>query len=500
MSFPTSPSTHAHELHDAGHKARSEESIPIGFAVDFADEMEFEMGMGAAGTGEDHVESSSSCPISPSTVTEFSALSPTQTNITTPPASPPPEPEPEPGPSWKGKGRAIPARVASGTDSRTTFQTPPDTSFGTPGAGGSSARGRPKTREEREREGLPSIMPLSPGPSPSPTPRPSRLRAISGLSFSSLRESIAHHRSRSRSGAASPSVEGTGGPKRKLSLKGLGALVKRKTKSRPGSGLSSEITSPASSAFQTPSSSLPRRMGVQARPSVAGVWEDKTEVVTRPVRGRAETAPAAPTTPVVVGDYFGFGFEAEETESDEPSREDSSDVVQINSPVEKPPAPRNPFGTLPRELHLLILAHLVGSYVSDHNRALKDKTWSASQAGSEHGKWHGEAAGLRAMIATARVSRTWHALAHDGTFWTRITYAALVPPRIGVPAITSWLPSALRHEAKASPAIEQLDAQDERVLRLVQAAGSCLCELDLRGWTRFGAADVKRVLGSITTP
>ncbi|KAG8683046.1 hypothetical protein FRC08_014557 [Ceratobasidium sp. 394] len=186
MSFPSSPSTHTHDIiHDA-HEARSEvESIPIGLEVDFAEEMEFGMGMGVevgmgAGTGngvELGDQMLSECPISPSTTTEFSAFSPTQTYMTTPPTSPLPEPGPEPGPSWKGKGRAIPARVGSGsgTDPRTTFQTPPDTSFGTPGAGGSGSRGRPTKTRERERQDLPSIMPLSPEPCPSPTPRPSRL-------------------------------------------------------------------------------------------------------------------------------------------------------------------------------------------------------------------------------------------------------------------------------------------------------------------------------------
>ncbi|KAG9087821.1 hypothetical protein FRC07_012731, partial [Ceratobasidium sp. 392] len=441
--------------------------------------------------------------------------------MTTPPASPLPQPsssnDSEPGPSWKGKGRAIPtparhlgsaASSGTGMDPRTTFQTPPDTSFGTPGAVGSGSRGRAmKSREEREREDLPSIMPLSPSPSPSPTPRPSRVRAISGLSFTSLKETI---RSKSRSGTASPlsrSVSGAPspseerGPKRKLSLKGLAnAFVKRKNKSRPGSGLSSEVVSPATSAFQTPSSSLPRRgAGPLARPSIVGVqWESEgiskaQEVLTRPVRGRAETAP------VVVGDYSGFRFDVER--EDEPSREDASDVLQmIRTPVEeKPPVPLNPFDTLPRELHLLVLNHLVESYISDYHRGLRDGKWSASQAGSEQGKWHGEAAGLRAIIGTARVSRTWHALAHDGTFWTRITYTTLVPPRIAVPSITTWLPSTLRHEAKAPVTIEQLDSQDERVMRLVKTAGPCLTELDMRGGVRFGAGDVKRLLGWITT-
>ncbi|KAG8713619.1 hypothetical protein FRC09_018520 [Ceratobasidium sp. 395] len=558
MSFPSSPSPGSTDLHgagldrDSGHEARSEvESIPIGLAVDFADEMEFGIGLvglDADGDGDQMViagtststsspvspstplgfastsSSSSTCPISPtSQVTDFSMaaqLSPTQTYMTTPPGSPLPQSSSshetsEPGPSWKGKGRAIPtpiARLSGIIDPRTTFQTPPDTTFGTPGAGSSSSgpsRGRPamKTREEREREDLPSIMPLSPSPSPSPTPRPSRVRAISQLSFTSLRETI---RSRSRSGTASPlgraSFSGAssplGGPpepKHKLSLKGLaGALmVKRKSnKSRPGSGLSSEN----SSAFQTPSSSLPRRgVGVQfQRPSVAGVWAEqegggeKGEIVSRPVRGRAETAP------VVVGDYFGFGFEVER--EDEPSREDASDVVQMGISLveEKPVVPLNPFDTLPRELHLLVLVHLVESYISDYNRAIRDGTWSASQAASE--KWYGQAAGLRAIIRTARVSRTWHALAHDGTFWTKLAYSTLVPPRLGVPAITSWLPYTLRHEAKASVTIEQLDAQDERVMRLVRSAGPCLSELDARGWVRFGAADVKRILGWITMP
>ncbi|QRV83048.1 SCF E3 ubiquitin ligase complex F-box protein grrA [Ceratobasidium sp. AG-Ba] len=502
MSFPSSPSTHTHDImadHSA-HEARSEvESIPIGLAVDFADEMEFGIGMGLGGDGQgqeqiDHSASVPSPSPSMSQTTDLDALSPTHT-ATTLMTTPPTSPGPVAGPSWKGKGRAIPTpagRLLSPPLSAMAFQTPPDTTFGTPGASGSGSRtrGRPKMREETPAVGedLPSIMPLSPSPSPSPTPRPSRVRAISGLSFTSLRETIAHRRS--RSGTASPSIEGV--PKRKLSLRGLGALVKRagKTKSRPGSGLNSEVASTASSAFQTPSSSLPRRTAAPPRPSVADVWqEDKTEVPERPVRGRADTAP------VVVGDYFGYKFDSDQG-SDEPSREDSSDIIQ----AKKPPAPLNPFELLPRELHLLVLGHLVDSYIQDHNRAIQSNTWSVSQASSEQGKWHGEAAGLRAMVATARVSRAWYALAHDGTFWTRLNYASLVPPRIAVPAITGWLSSALRHEAKAPVTIDLLDGQDERVMRLIKAAGPCLGELDLRGFARFGAADVKRMLASITLP
>ncbi|KAG9121725.1 hypothetical protein FRC07_002198, partial [Ceratobasidium sp. 392] len=48
MSFPSSPSPGSADLHgdSTGHEARSEvESIPIGLAVDFADEIEFDMGL-----------------------------------------------------------------------------------------------------------------------------------------------------------------------------------------------------------------------------------------------------------------------------------------------------------------------------------------------------------------------------------------------------------------------------------------------------------------------
>jgi hypothetical protein len=61
-------------------------------------------------------------------------------------------------------------------------------------------------------------------------------------------------------------------------------------------------------------------------PPADPIIKPEQEVVSRPVRGRAETAPS--------GDYFGFtfGFEEEEdnkekSDVDEPSREDTSDVL-----------------------------------------------------------------------------------------------------------------------------------------------------------------------------
>jgi hypothetical protein len=66
--------------------------------------------------------------------------------------------------------------------------------------------------------------------------------------------------------------------------------------------------------------------------------------------------------------------------------------------------PAGQFDALPRELHLLVLFHLARSHVEDHVRALQDGVWSAARAASDKHKWVGEAAGLRAIIGTARVS------------------------------------------------------------------------------------------------
>jgi F-box/leucine-rich repeat protein 2/20 len=80
-----------------------------------------------------------------------------------------------------------------------------------------------------------------------------------------------------------------------------------------------------------------------------------------------------------------------------------SPVVEIAEPTS--PIPLTPFDRLPRELHLLVLSHLIDAFTYDYNHATKEGKWSAARAGSAEGKWVGEAAGLRAVVATARVSR-----------------------------------------------------------------------------------------------
>ncbi|CAE6490812.1 unnamed protein product [Rhizoctonia solani] len=572
----------------------SELDVPIGLAVDFADELEFELGLSLA--QDKPVVSSprlSSIQMSPSpsqistggNMTSLAPNSPASTAyMTSPPTSPtpmsfPPDTRPDSdseseqdgiarsqlargkgkspiAPSSydiKGKSRAIPTpKLALRELSPREFQTPPDTSFGTPsgsGMGSTSARERSRTSHtyatsptEVSTRDLPSIMPLGPSsdssePEVDVTPRPSRIRsrALSGLSFSSLRDAV---NSRRRSISRQPSISASGttsptpGLGRRLSLKGIASLVRRKKDrdgSRSRSGLSSEVTSGVStpaSVFLTPSSTIVRRNGGgPARVSVVGPWESPSgssdndsstpqqddtppanpilkpeqEVVSRPVRGRAETAPA--------GDYFGFtfGFEDDEEdkekpESDEPSREDSSDVLVQTSDATnvEPPSPESAFDRFPRELHLLILAHLAKSYVDDHVRAIQDGTWSTAKAGSMENMWVGEAGGLRAVIGVARVSRGWYSLAHDGSFWSRIHYASILPPRTGVPAHTNWLPPSIRAQARIQPSQIDLESQDERLLRLIQTAGPCLTDLDLRGFTRFNARHAERVVGWIS--
>ncbi|EUC60795.1 LRR protein [Rhizoctonia solani AG-3 Rhs1AP] len=536
----------------------SELDVPIGLAIDFADELEFELGLSAMRDKPAVVSSSrlSSIQMSPSSSqtstggnrTSLAPTSPASTAyMTSPPTSPtpmsfPPDTRPDSdsdseqegrvhsqltlgkgkSPSYdiKGKSRAIPTpKLALRELSLREFQTPPDRTFGTPsgsGVGSTSARERPHTNHtmaptDVSTRDLPSIMPLGSGSSElelDVTPRPSRIRsrALSGLSFSSLRDAVNTRRkslSRQPSFVASGSSSPVPGLSRKLSFKGITALVRRKKdrdESRPRSGLSSEVTSGIStpaSAFLTPSSTVARRHGEGlARVSVVGPWESEPsasnsesstpqqddtppasttipkaahEVVSRPVRGRAVTAPT--------GDYFGFtfGFEDDEAdkeklETDEPSREDSSDVlIQASTRGVEPPRPQSSFDRLPRELHLLVLVHLAGTYIGDHARVLQDGTWSVAKAGGTENKWVGQAAGLRAIIGMSRVSRTWYSLAYDGSFWSKIHYASIIPPQT-----------------------------DERLMRLVQTAGPCLTDLDLRGFTRFNARHAERLVGWIS--
>ncbi|KAF8595246.1 RNI-like protein [Ceratobasidium sp. AG-I] len=516
LRFPSSPMSHHREILD--HEATSELGIPITLAVDFADEIEFSLAP--------KPESTATMSPAPSHASS-EQMSPCSTSyLTTPPTSPMPAPQPDSeegrdGQAWKGKARAIPtpSRPAfSATIDPASFQTPPDTTFGTSFASGSGSRST--EREERLRdEQLTSFIPLASSRSPSPdmelerTPRPSRVRAISTMSFTSFRESM--NRRRSTTGTPSRSTSGTPtsetAPKRKLSLKGLGALVRRKTGSR--SGLSSGTSTPVS--FVTPASSLPRRaLTVEERPSVLGVWDhhshqpslganqndqakDGQETIgARPVRGRADTAPE---------DYFGLHFdsphdirkEEEDVLAEEVIREDVSEVVQVLNDK-----PTSPFGLLPRELQLLVLVHLVEEYREEYVKALRDGTWSVMKAGGEAGMWIGEAAGLRAVIGVGRVSKLWHTLSLSPSIWARLQYASLAPPRIGIPTQTHWLPQALRAQAKSasSPTVEELDAQDERVMRLIEAAGTCLRELNMRGCVRLGSGDVKRLLGWISAP
>ncbi|KAH7320332.1 hypothetical protein B0J17DRAFT_685738 [Rhizoctonia solani] len=542
----------------------SELDVPIGLAIDFADELEFELGLSAQ--DKPVVVSSprlSSVQMSPSSSqistggnrTSLAPNSPASTAyMTSPPTSPtpmsfPPDTRPDSdseteadgmpsksiAPSSydiKGKSRAIPTpKMALRELNLREFQTPPDTTFGTPSGSGVGARER--AHADTSTRDLPSIMPLGPSSSDSfeaeadITPRPSRIRsrALSGLSFSSLRDAV-NTRRKSLSRQPSITTSGTSSPTpglgRKLSLKGLTALVRRK-KDRDGSasrsGLSSEVASGIStpaSAFMTPSSTIARRNGGATRVSVVGPWENEPtgsdndsstpqqddtppahpipkpeqEVLTRPVRGRAETAPT--------GDYFGFtfGFEdadedKEKQESDEPSREDSSDVLIRPSVATNVELPGSSFERLPRELHLLILVHLARSYIDDHLRAVQDGDWSTAKAGT---------GGLRAVIGMARVSRAWYSLAHDGSFWSRINYASILPPRTGVPAHTTWLTPAIRAQARAQPTQADLESQDERLMRLIQTAGPCLTDLDLRGFTRFNAHHAERVVEWISAP
>ncbi|CAE6480788.1 unnamed protein product, partial [Rhizoctonia solani] len=578
----------------------SELDVPIGLAIDFADELEFELGLSVVQDKPAVVSSprlsSVSVQMSPSSSqistggnqTSLAPNSPASTAyMTSPPTSPTPmsfppdtrpdsdsEPEADgmvhsqltlskgkspiaPPSSYdiKGKSRAIPTpKMAVRELSLREFQTPPDTTFGTPsGSGVGSSSARERAHAETSTRDLPSIMPLGPSSSDSfepevdITPRPSRIRsrALSGLSFSSLRDAV-NTRRKSLSRQPSISASGTSSPTpglgRRLSLKGIASLVRRK-KDRDGSmsrsGLSSEVASGIStpaSAFMTPSSTIARRNGEATRVSVVGPWEtgpsgssdndsstpqqDDTppanpnpnpipkpehehdhEVLTRPVRGRAETAPT--------GDYFGFtfGFEdpeedKEKQESDEPSREDSSDVLIRASDATnvEPPRPTSSFERLPRELHLLILVHLARSYVHDHERTVQDGAWSTAKAASPENKWVGEAGGLRAVIGMARVSRAWYSLAYDGSFWSRIHYASILPPRTGVPAHTNWLPPAVRAQARAQPSRIDLESQDERLMQLIQTAGPCLTDLDLRGFTCFNALHAERVVGWISAP
>ncbi|KAJ1301827.1 hypothetical protein OPQ81_009055 [Rhizoctonia solani] len=576
----------------------SELDVPIGLAVDFADELEFELGLSSV-QGKPVVVPSprvSSVQMSPSSsrissggnMSSLAPNSPASTAyMTSPPTSPtpmsfPPDTRPDSDSDSeqdgmvqsqltlgkgkspiapasfdvKGKSRAIPTpRLANRELSLREFQTPPDTTFGTPsgsGLGSSTTRQRSFTSNatspaDLSSRDLPSIMPLGPSspnssePEVDITPRPSRIRsrALSGLSFSSLRDAV-NNRRKSISRQPSISASGTSSPTpglgRKLSLKGIASLVGRKkdrdgSRSRSRSGLSSEVTSGAStpvSAFLTPSSTMAHRSGGNTRVSVLGSWEgepngssgddsstpqqDDTppadpvpkaeqEVVSRPVRGRAETAPT--------GDYFGFTFGFEEDEEDkekpeteEPSREDSSDVlIETSDSVNvEPHRPESSFDRLPRELHLLILAHLARSYVDDYVRAIQDGTWSTSKAGSMENKWVGEAGGLRAIIGMARVSRAWYSLAYDGSFWSRIHYASILPPRLGVPAHTNWLPPPIRAQVRSQPSQLDLELQDERLMRLIQTAGPCLTDLDLRGFTRFNARHMEHITEWITTP
>ncbi|GAB1524620.1 hypothetical protein RhiTH_007774 [Rhizoctonia solani] len=575
----------------------SELDVPIGLAVDFADELEFELGLSSVQDKPVSMSVSSprlsSVQMSPSpsqistggNMTSLAPNSPTSTAyMTSPPTSPTPmsfapdtrpdsdseceeegtidsnsavglekgkAPMAPPRHDTKGKSRAIPTPKLPFRDlSLHEFQTPPDTTFGTPsgsGVGSTGTRSRSRANntmlpaDESTRD-LPSIMPLGPSSSSSNssepeidvTPRPSRIRsrALSGLSFSSLRDAVNSHR-KSMSRQPSITISGTSSPTpslaRRLSLKGLSALIRRKKDrdgSRSRSGLSSEVASGVStpaSPFLTPSSTVARRNGGNARVCVTGAWEGgpsgssgedtastaqqddappaadpipkaEQEVVSRPVRGRADTVPTS--------DYFGFtfGFEDEEEEKekpdvDEPSREDTSDVLvrssdtaQVDSP------PQSSFSTLPRELHLLILVHLARSYVDDHARAIQGEAWSTTKAGSIENKWVGEAAGLRAIIGMARVSRAWYSLAYDGSFWSQIKYASILPPRPGVPSLANWIPHSIRAQAKMHPTPADLEEQDERLMRLIQTAGPCLTNLDMRGFTRFNAGHVERVV------
>ncbi|KDN36474.1 hypothetical protein RSAG8_10812, partial [Rhizoctonia solani AG-8 WAC10335] len=505
----------------------SELDVPIGLGVDFADELEFELGLAPVHDKPVAVSSPrmSSVQMSPSPSqissggnrTSLAPNSPASTAyMTSPPTSPtpmsfPPDTRPDSDseseqearvhsqltlgkgkspitPSSydiKGKSRAIPTpKLALRELSPREFQTPPDTTFGTPsssGLGSTSARERSHTNNtlsptDVSTRNLPSIMPLGPSsdssePEVDITPRPSRIRsrALSGISFSSLRDAV---NTRRKSISRQPSISASGssspipGLARKFSFKGLTALVRRKKDregSRPRSGLSSEVASGIStpaSAFLTPSSTIARRHGERiSRVSVVGPWESEPsgssgngsstpqqddtppadpilkaehEVVSRPVRGRAETAPT--------GDYFGFTF----------------------------------------------------------GFAIQDGTWSVTKAGSMENKWVGEAAGLRAIVGMARVSRTWYSLAHDGSFWSRVHYASILPPRTGVPAHTNWLPPAIRSQTRTQPSQMDLEQQDERLMRLIQTAGPCLTDLDLRGFTRFSARHAERVVGWIS--
>lgn len=67
---------------------------------------------------------------------------------------------------------------------------------------------------------------------------------------------------------------------------------------------------------------------------------------------------------------------------------------------------------------------------------------------------------------------------------------------------THWLPRALRAQATATPSstVKDFDVRDERVVGLVEAVGSCLKELDVRGCGRLCAGDVKCLLRWISAP
>ncbi|ELU38503.1 hypothetical protein AG1IA_07468 [Rhizoctonia solani AG-1 IA] len=253
----------------------SELDVPIGLAVDFADELEFELGLSSVQDKPVSMSVSSprlsSVQMSPSpsqistggNMTSLAPNSPTSTAyMTSPPTSPTPmsfapdtrpdsdseceeegtidsnsavglekgkAPMAPPRHDTKGKSRAIPTPKLPFRDlSLHEFQTPPDTTFGTPsgsGVGSTGTRSRSRANntmlpaDESTRD-LPSIMPLGPSSSSNSsepeidvTPRPSRIRsrALSGLSFSSLRDAVNSHR-KSMSRQPSITISGTSSP------------------------------------------------------------------------------------------------------------------------------------------------------------------------------------------------------------------------------------------------------------------------------------------------
>jgi len=123
---------------------------------------------------------------------------------------------------------------------------------------------------------------------------------------------------------------------------------------------------------------------------------------------------------------------------------DATDAF-VPIPVINPP---NLFdGMLPRELRLRIFGFLLEIHEEDHARRVRQGRWTATKA-SKH-KWVGRDQGIRELMRSKRVCKTWMTLIDDGQLWSNL-------------------------DLRPFPKMP-----DSQLLRILQSAGSFITSLNL---------------------